>query len=218
MSYLTTSANAGPIALSRDGGVVAVPAAAGSTMDLVSTVDGSTFDTVSLDGIAAAIVAAAPLTLDEEAFVAEEANSAVAMIDVNTGVLDQTVSVGSDPVAVAVSPNGQYAYVANSGGNTVSVLQTDNLDTVNSVVVATVSVGSDPVALALTPDGDRLLVVDQGTAEISVIDTNPNDGASYLTVVCDDLSRRQRHLQLVDAAGCHRLLARRQLCLCDRRR
>ena len=39
-------------------------------------------------------------------------------------MVTETVIVGSGPVSVAVTPNGKYAYVANAGGNTVSVIHT----------------------------------------------------------------------------------------------
>ena len=34
-----------------------------------------------------------------------------------------TITVGSGPFGVAVTPNGAYAYVTNGGGNTVSVIR-----------------------------------------------------------------------------------------------
>ena len=34
-----------------------------------------------------------------------------------------TVTVGSNPEGVAVTPNGNYAYVTNEGGTTVSVIK-----------------------------------------------------------------------------------------------
>ena len=50
-----------------------------------------------------------------------------------------TVTVGSEPVGVAVSPNGEYAYVTNSGyftneGNSVSVISTATISTGFSLV------------------------------------------------------------------------------------
>jgi YVTN family beta-propeller protein len=45
-----------------------------------------------------------------------------------------------------------FAYVANQGDNTVSVIAT-----ASNTVVATIPVGSGPVAVAVTPDGDTRL-------------------------------------------------------------
>ncbi|MCW1301931.1 MAG: YncE family protein, partial [Candidatus Parvarchaeota archaeon] len=51
----------------------------------------------------------------------------------------KTISVGSYPWGVAITPNGQYVYVANYGGATVSVISTST----NSVI-STISVGTNP--------------------------------------------------------------------------
>jgi DNA-binding beta-propeller fold protein YncE len=185
VSYWTSGVAAGPLAITVDGGTLALGAASSSTLDLMSTVSASVENAVSLDGTPVAVVPAAPVTLDLEAFVTEETGGSVAMVNVTTGTLDQTVSVGSDPVAVAASPNGQFAFVANYGGHSVSVMQNDNMDTTSNVVISTISLpsGAEPDAVAVTPDGDRVLVVDEGTGEVSVIDSNPSDGSSYLTVL-----------------------------------
>jgi PGF-pre-PGF domain-containing protein len=52
-----------------------------------------------------------------------------------------TVTVGSGPSGVAVSPDGSKVYVANNLGKTVSVI-----NTVTNVVTATVNVGTKPFA------------------------------------------------------------------------
>ncbi len=68
------------------------------------------------------------------------------------------------PVASA-----RYAYVTNSGGGTVSVL-----NTATSSTVATIAVGGEPVALAITPDGRRAYVVNAAAGTVAVIDTGSN--------------------------------------------
>jgi YVTN family beta-propeller protein len=50
-----------------------------------------------------------------------------------------------------------FAYVMNSGDNTVSVIATPS-----NTVVATVRVGILPVAVAVTPDGTLVYVVNYG--------------------------------------------------------
>jgi YVTN family beta-propeller protein len=58
----------------------------------------------------------------------------------------QTVHVGTQPVSVAFTPDGAYAYVANWGSNNVSVIATST----NSVV-ATVPVGANPRGVDIIP-------------------------------------------------------------------
>ncbi len=68
------------------------------------------------------------------------------MIDTATNSVVVTVTVGTFPTAVAVTPDGTFAYVANGGSDNVSVI-----DTATNTVVATVPVGGSPRALAITP-------------------------------------------------------------------
>jgi YVTN family beta-propeller protein len=57
-----------------------------------------------------------------------------------------TVPVGSVPKGVTITPNGAFAYVANTQSNTVSVI-----NTASNTVLATLAVGIDPEELAITP-------------------------------------------------------------------
>jgi YVTN family beta-propeller protein len=57
------------------------------------------------------------------------------------------------------------AYVANSGGNTVSVI-----DAITQTVTATIVVGLAPAAIVPTPDGRFLYVTNSGDNSVSVID------------------------------------------------
>jgi YVTN family beta-propeller protein len=67
------------------------------------------------------------------------------------------------------------AYVANYGGNTISVI-----DTNTNLVLETIAVGAAPYAIAVTPDGTRAYVTNSGSNTVSVIDTAAN---SVLTTI-----------------------------------
>ncbi len=97
-------------------------------------------------------------------------------IDLATGAVAGTISVGHTPGAVAMSPDGKVLYVCNRFSNSVSVV-----DPASQTVVATISVLREPVAAALTIDGKWLYVCnllpvgpadgDITAASLSVIDT-----------------------------------------------
>jgi YVTN family beta-propeller protein len=55
--------------------------------------------------------------------------------------------VGDNPIGVAITPSGAYAYVTNGRADTVSVI-----DTTSYTVTATVTVGNSPFGVAITPD------------------------------------------------------------------
>lgn len=78
-------------------------------------------------------------------------------------------SVGFGPMAVAVSRSGKWVAVANSFGNSVSIL---DASTLVPSPVSPFSVGIRPVALVFSADDSRLYVVNQGSNNVTVIDTS----------------------------------------------
>jgi YVTN family beta-propeller protein len=79
-----------------------------------------------------------------------------------------TIKVGSFPSTLAITPNGEYAYVSNSASGTVSVI-----NTTTNAVMATITlpyfystysnslVQSIPDGLAITPNGDYVYVTNE---------------------------------------------------------
>jgi len=61
------------------------------------------------------------------------------VINTSTNAVIKTITVGSNPKSVAVTPDGARVYVTNQGSNTVSVI-----DTATNAVVATIAVGTLP--------------------------------------------------------------------------
>ncbi len=78
------------------------------------------------------------------------------------------ITVGFNPLAVAISPGG-FAYVANSTDGTVSVV-----NTATNTVVATIPVGTNPQSIAVNPAGTLVYVANNGSNTVSVIDTATN--------------------------------------------
>ncbi|SEB09262.1 MULTISPECIES: SMP-30/gluconolactonase/LRE family protein [unclassified Mycobacterium] len=85
----------------------------------------------------------------------------------------KSISVGTNPGAEVVGGDGRL-YVANTGSNTVSVINTTTgkrIDANPSWFSQDISVGTAPTALALSPDGTRLYVANSGSGTVSVINT-----------------------------------------------
>ncbi len=82
----------------------------------------------------------------------------------------------NEPQGVAVTPNGQYAYVCNYGESTVSVID------VSTNSIATVISGFDygPQGVAITPDGKYAYVTNNTGNSVSVINLSTN---SILTTI-----------------------------------
>ena len=87
------------------------------------------------------------------------------------------VIVGTNPYGVAITPNGLYAYVANSGGTTVSIISTSNDSAFKAITV-----GTNPVGVAITPNGQYVYVTNNGGNTVSVISTSSNSVVSTITV------------------------------------
>ncbi len=68
--------------------------------------------------------------------------------------------------AVQVVEAAPFAYIANHGGASVSVI-----DTCTNTVIANIAVGSGPSGVAVHPHGTRVYVTNQNSDTLSVIDT-----------------------------------------------
>jgi YVTN family beta-propeller protein len=83
-------------------------------------------------------------------------------------------------IAVAAPPP-RFAYVANTGSSTVSVI-----DLATDTVVATITVGQGPVSVAIRPDGKQVWVAgtDNSTIRIDEIDTATNLPVATISLPC----------------------------------
>ncbi len=87
------------------------------------------------------------------AYVTNQVSNSVSVIDTATNTVVATITAGSSPIGVAITPDGARAYVANQIAGTVSVI-----NTVSNTVVATITLGGSPFGVAITPDGTRAYV------------------------------------------------------------
>jgi YVTN family beta-propeller protein len=87
------------------------------------------------------------------------------------------ISVGSDPDGVAVDAMTDMIYVANSGSDTVSVI-----DGATGTVTATIPVGSEPAGVGVDPVTDMIYVANHNAPTVSVIDGATNTVTATLTV------------------------------------
>jgi YVTN family beta-propeller protein len=59
----------------------------------------------------------------KKAYVTNYEDETLSIINVASGEVTDTISVGAYPISVAFSPKGKKAYVANAGDNRVSVIK-----------------------------------------------------------------------------------------------
>src|SRR4051812_20080499 len=83
-------------------------------------------------------------------YVSNQLDNTVSVIDGGTHKIVATVRVGVSPAEMAVSPDRRSVYIANTGSDTVSVL-----DTADNTIARAIALprGSGPTGVALNPDG-----------------------------------------------------------------
>jgi DNA-binding beta-propeller fold protein YncE len=122
---------------------------------------------------------------DGLAIVAEKGANAVALVNLSTNAITNTVAVGAAPTGVAVDDSLPHhlALVVNSGDNTVSVI---DLSVAPPAVTSTISltgftpittpVATHPYAIGINPQTHRAFVANASTNLGTVIDlVNPNE-------------------------------------------
>jgi YVTN family beta-propeller protein len=91
------------------------------------------------------------------------------VIDGPTDKVIKTISVGSNPVGVAINPSTGRVYVVNAGSRTVSVI-----DGSFDGVISTILVGANPLGVAVNPRTSRVYVANSLSNTVSVIDAQTN--------------------------------------------
>ena len=105
-------------------------------------------------------------------YVSNAANGTVSVIDTTTNsLLPDSITVGGNPGAMAVSPDGQYLIVTqvpNNNPNSVSVI-----DTTTNTVTTQITVGNGPAGVAFNPiaSASRAYVTNSNDSTMSIIDT-----------------------------------------------
>ncbi len=95
-------------------------------------------------------------------------NGSVSVIDTAVNNVVATIPVHKLPYFISVEPSGHRAFVANSGSNTVSVL---DLDRRREIDVA--GTGEQPGLARISPDSRSLVVTNRGSGSISIFDVAP---------------------------------------------
>ena len=105
----------------------------------------------------------------------------VTVIDLASGKVKTEVLVGLHASALAVSPGGKYVVVANSGSDTLNVIETRTDRVVEKIWARQTPAdlfGAQPNALAFDRTGRRLYVCNGTQNAVAVIQFEPEDNAS----------------------------------------
>src|SRR5690349_18805463 len=110
---------------------------------------------------------AIPLHAQGSAFVTNQCDNTVSVVEIKTNAVIATIPTGVFPTRITIPPNGAHAYLTNqTSSGFVSVI-----DTATDAVVATIPVGGNPFEVAITQSGKFAYVANENDNSVSVIDT-----------------------------------------------
>ncbi|HVU36550.1 MAG TPA: beta-propeller fold lactonase family protein, partial [Opitutaceae bacterium] len=101
--------------------------------------------------------------------------SAVSVLDASDGSVEAQWKTGLHPNELLLLPDSSRLFVANGGGNTITVLDAatgETVETLCSALAADDPPGSTPDALALDPTGQRLFAANAYNDNVAVFDVS----------------------------------------------
>jgi YVTN family beta-propeller protein len=118
-------------------------------------------------------------------YVTNQLDNTASVIDGASHKVVATVPVGVSPAQMAVSPDRKSVYIANTGSNTVSVL-----NTADNTIAKTIALprGSEPMDVAVNPNGRYLYTADGGSNRVSILDTRAKRVVASVRVGIQPLS------------------------------
>jgi len=111
-------------------------------------------------------------------YVAESTADQVGVFDIASGKVTRVISVGENPVGLAISADGSKLYVTSA----VPAGKVQVIDIRVGRVVDIIAVGHTPVAVVASPDGKTLFVCNQFNNNISVIDLGSKKQTATIAV------------------------------------
>ena len=175
------------LAVSPDGKHIYVTNEQGGSVASLDTSTGSITWETQLSGagaVGSAYPAGIALSPDgRNAYITAQGQNTLIAVDTATGLVRGTTPVGDHPVAITITHNGHYAFVANDNDDSLSVL---DLTSALPTQVRQLSLhifhgeanGSSPNAVAVDDVRKLVYVADAGDDAVAVIGAGPDDSAS----------------------------------------
>ncbi len=127
--------------------------------------------------LALATVAFSASALADRAFISNEKDNTVSVIDTDAGKVIQTIKVGQRPRGIILAKDGKWLLVAASDDNRIEVYDTGTYEFVKNL-----SSGEDPELFALHPDGQHLYIANEDDNLVTVVNIDTNKIISEIPV------------------------------------
>jgi len=110
---------------------------------------------------------------DRLIWVVNPSDDSVSVIRPDNNTRLAKIAVGDEPQSIALTPDNQWAYVANAASGTVTIIQISDpaWGTFSATVVTNLTTGAEPWNIVNSPDGLRMFVANSGQDTITVINT-----------------------------------------------
>ena len=181
VAHIATASPSG-VAVSPDGRFAYVTSTASSSVNVIDTSTSTIASTISLQPVAADPLQIVITPDGALAYVTTpgfpEAQS-VSVIDTAAKMLAGLILLPrfSFPEAIALSKDGQLAAIANSSGDSVSLIST-----VSNTITATIPVGHTPLGVVFTPDGRYIYVTSRDLDSVTAFDIATETQAGLVQV------------------------------------
>ncbi|WP_414683395.1 beta-propeller fold lactonase family protein, partial [Methylophaga sp. UBA5088] len=110
------------------------------------------------------------------AFVTNEKDNTVSVIDTKTNEVINTINIGERPRGIGLSPDQKQLYVAISEEGAIAVVNLDTLE-----VVKKLDAGDDPETFDVAPNGN-IYISNEDDAQASVIDPKTGETIEVIPV------------------------------------
>lgn len=172
---IATGQNPAEVLLSPDGGRVFVPNAVAMTLSVINT----TTDTL-ITNLPASVNCRAIIwvtnSIGSWVYLANQGAANVEVINPTTLQVVKTITTGSGPRRMAVTPNGTKVYVTNYQQGTVSVIDTITQTRIKNIVVV-----GNPRGVEVRPDGAEVWVTNLISNNVAIISTATDTVTETLT-------------------------------------
>lgn len=100
------------------------------------------------------------------AYISNEKDNSLSLIDLNTLEVKQTIEVGQRPRGIVFSKDYTKLYICASDDDTVQIM-----DVATGEIIDTLPSGEDPEQFSLAPNDRHLYIANEDDALVTVVDT-----------------------------------------------
>lgn len=127
--------------------------------------------------LAAALLLSAPSAFAELAYVSNEKDDTISIIDLDTMEVTETIEVGERPRGILFSKDYSKLYICASDSDTVQVM-----DLATKKIIKELPSGEDPEQFALHPNDRHLYISNEDDALVTIVDTETNEVLAQIDV------------------------------------